>query len=248
MIDRRVDALNNRIIGTNELITKLHILEREFQSIRLIEHGYLLTGTEDQLEAFERHNQNSISTLARIECMVKDDPEQQRLLQEIHDTYSTTVDQHIRPLFKYRAVIEENPSLILKDEAIREMLARSNHNSIVIHTLIEIVQANAQLSLEEAHDSFLLWQHRSWVNIFLVPFVGAPLLIVGSILLLTELQRYRTDQEKNERCSKASATAWKPRSGPPGSIPTLGISKTTSSYRKTGSSGCSAMTPSGFRA
>ncbi len=196
MIDRRVDALNNRIIGTNELITKLHVLEHEIQSIRLIEHGYLLTGTEDQLEAFERHNQNSISTLARIECMVKDDPEQQRLLQEIHDTYSTTVDQHIRPLFKYRAVIEENPSLILKDEAIREMLARSNHNSIVIHTLIEIVQANAQLSLEEAHDSFLLWQHRSWVNIFLVPFVGAPLLIVGSILLLTELQRYRTDQEK----------------------------------------------------
>lgn len=106
MIDRRVDALNNRIIGTNELITKLHVLEHEIQSIRLIEHGYLLTGTEDQLEAFERHNQNSISTLARIECMVKDDPEQQRLLQEIHDTYSTTVDQHIRPLFKYRAVIE----------------------------------------------------------------------------------------------------------------------------------------------
>lgn len=195
MIDRRVDALNQQMMDTNDLITKLHVLEHEFQSIRLIEHGYLLTGTEDQIEAFERHNQNSISALARIECMVKDDPEQLRLIREIQSTYDTTIDQHIRPLFKYRAVIEENPSLVLEDEAIREMLARSHHDSIVIHTLIEIVKENARLSSEEAHDGFLLWQHRNWVTILLVPFLGIPILLVGSILLLRDFKRYRLKQE-----------------------------------------------------
>ena len=197
MIDRQVDVLNKQIMDTCDLIMELHSLSSTFQSIRIIEHGYLLTGTHDYLDELEIRNEKCNFILATLERLVKDDPEQYRLLQEIRDTYNTTLNQYIKPLFEYRAAFEDNPSLILEDEVIEDMLARSDSASLSLRTLIEAIQKNAKRNLEKTYSDFAVWQHRNWVNIFLVPFVGIPLLLVGSILLLVEIWRHSSDYKRN---------------------------------------------------
>jgi len=151
MIDRQVDVLNKQIVDTCDLIMELHALSSTFQSIRIIEHGYLLTGTNDYLDELEIRNEKCNSIFATLERLVKDDPEQYRLLREIRDTYNATLNQYIKPLFEYRAAFEDNPSLILENEVIEDMLARSDSASLSLHTLIEAIQKNARRNLEKTY-------------------------------------------------------------------------------------------------
>ncbi|TAH58750.1 MAG: diguanylate cyclase [Sphaerochaeta sp.] len=197
MVNHRVSDLNKRIMDANHLITELYTLEHIFQSIRLAQRGHLLAGTDDYLEAFETQNQAYVSTLSKIECVVKNDPEQHRLLQEIRNTYNATLIYHITPLFERRSVFEDDPSLIFKDDIIQDLLAHSSNASFTLQTLIGTLQEHERMSLEKAYDDFSFWQYVNWVSIFLIPSVGIPLLFVGSFLFLRELHRYRTGQEKH---------------------------------------------------
>lgn len=198
MIDRQVDVLNKQIVDTCDLIMELHALSSTFQSIRIIEHGYLLTGTNDYLDELEIRDEKCNSILATLERLVKDDPEQYRLLREIRDTYNTTLNQYIKPLFEYRAAFKDNPSLILEDDGIIEdMLARSDSASLSLHTLIEAIQKNVKSNLGKTYSDFAVWQHKNWVGIFHIPIIGIPLLLVGSILLLAEMRRHSSDHKRN---------------------------------------------------
>ena len=191
-----MDDYNAKIEETYTIIAKLQTLGSTFSTIRLMERGYLLTGTDDYLEQIDIVDQRFTELFGEIEASLKDHEELNFQLQQLKISYRNLMRRTIHPLLNYRAVLEDNPSLILQDELIQDLISRSRTASNNLQDLIATIQDAQRQSLDEFVEALAIWQHYSHLSAYIIPVIIVVFLLLGGLFVLLELRRYRNEQEQ----------------------------------------------------
>ncbi|MFA5698333.1 MAG: HD domain-containing phosphohydrolase [Sphaerochaeta sp.] len=198
-VNRQVGTLTTQIQETYDVITRLQTIYTTFQSIRLAERGYLLTGTDNYLDVIELLKDRFSVLFSDVEELLSAKPEQRLPLQQAVDTYRNLMTRTITPLLNYRSTLEDNPTLIIQDEQFQSMIIRSREASNELTGHLDILQANEQAALDESLQQLARWQGYGQVNSFLSPGLIILLVSIGGFVSLRDMKRYQKEQEEDQR-------------------------------------------------